>query len=90
MAYTRITRTQNGKGALDYAFGFGKGHNKNEMRNQLIVGVNLVEGVTYLEQMQRYWNKARDGHKTQVLRLVTSYSKRELDPDNPADIEKAC
>lgn len=89
MAYSRVTRTQNGKGALDYAYGFGKGHNENEMRNQLVIGVNLFEGVPYLEQMQGYWNKARDGHKTQVLRLVTSFSKNELDPENPADIEKA-
>lgn len=68
---------------MDYAYGVGKEHNENEMRNQLITGVNLVDGVSYLEQMQMYWNKAREGYETQVLRIVQSFSRKLLDSDNP-------
>lgn len=90
MAYSRVTRTQNGKGALDYAYGHnGKGHNENAMRNQLVSGVNMIDGVTYLEQMQHYWNRARVGHKTQIIRVVQSFSLKEFDPTKQSDIEKA-
>lgn len=90
MAYSRITRAKNGSAALDYAYGIDdKGHNENDMRNQRITGVNLVDGVSYKEQMQVYWNRARVNHKIQVLRVVQSFSRKEFDPDNPDDIEKA-
>ena len=36
--------------------------------------------------MQKYWNRARANHKTQVIRVVQSFSVRELNPDEPADI----
>lgn len=36
MAYTRVTRTANGHGALMYAYGKGKGHNGSDVRNDLI------------------------------------------------------
>lgn len=90
MAYSRVTRTQNGKAALDYAYGRNdKGHNENAMRNQLVSGVNLLDGVPYLEQMQHYWNRARIGHKTQIIRVVQSFSLKEFDPKKESDIEKA-
>ena len=90
MAYSRVTRTQNGRGALDYAYGHNdKGHNENAMRNQLVSGVNLIDGVSYLEQMQHYWNRARIGHKTQIIRVVQSYSLNEFDPKKQSNIEKA-
>lgn len=89
MAYSRVTRTRNGKGALDYAYGTDKGHNKNELRNQMVSGINLIDGVQYLEQMQHYWNRARIGHKTQIIRVVQSFSLKEFDPKKESDIEKA-
>lgn len=67
----------------------GSGHNGNEKRNQLIGTVNLLPGVRWEEQMQYYWNLASAKHKVQLLQLILSWSKRELDPNNPDDMEKA-
>ena len=86
MAYTRVTRTVNGAGALAYAYGKGKGHNGSDVRNDLIANVNILPGVPAEIQMQKYWNRARANHKTQVIRVVQSFSVRELNPDEPADI----
>lgn len=86
MAYTRVTRTANGHGALMYAYGKGKGHNGSDFRNDLIANVNILPGVPAEIQMQKYWNRARANHKTQVIRVVQSFSVRELNPDEPADI----
>lgn len=86
MAYTRVTRTANGHGALMYAYGKGKGHNGIDVRNDLIANVNILPGVPAEIQMQKYWNRARANHKTQVIRVVQSFSVRELNPDEPADI----
>lgn len=86
MAYTRVTRTVNGHGALMYAYGKGKGHNGSDVRNDLIANVNILPGVPAEIQMQKYWNRARANHKTQVIRVVQSFSVRELNPDEPADI----
>ena len=86
MAYTRVTRTANGHGALMYAYGKGKGHNGSKVRNDLIANVNILPGVPAEVQMQKYWNRARANHKTQVIRVVQSFSVRELNPDEPADI----
>lgn len=86
MAYTRVTRTANGHGALMYAYGKGKRHNGSDVRNDLIANVNILPGVPAEIQMQKYWNRARANHKTQVIRVVQSFSVRELNPDEPADI----
>lgn len=91
MAYSRITGTRNGAGAIDYARGKGKGHNNKKVRNMVIGEVNLLpESVApYEEQMQRYWNKAAAKNKNQVRRIVQSFSRRELNPDATSDIQKA-
>lgn len=86
MAYTRVTRTANGHGALMYAYGKGKGHNGSDVRNDLIANVNILPGVPAEIQMQKYWNRARANHKTQVIRVVQSFSVRELNPDEPSDV----
>lgn len=86
MAYARVTRATNGRGAIEYALGTDKGHNDNEFRNEYISMVNMFEGVDPIEQMQKYWLKARNNHTTQVLRVVQSFSKNEFDPENPNDV----
>ena len=91
MAYCRITRTSNGADAIAYAEGNGKGHNGNKHRNMCVSRVNLFDGDTadIVQQMRETWAHARSNHTTQIIRIVTSYSRNELDPDNPADILKA-
>lgn len=86
MAYTRVTRTVNGAGALAYAYGKGKGHNDHQHRNDMIANVNILPGVPTEIQMQKYWNRARANHKTQVIRVVQSFSINELNPDEPSDV----
>lgn len=86
MAYTRVTRTANGAGALAYAYGKGKGHNDHQHRNDMIANVNILPGVPTEVQMQKYWNRARANHKTQVIRVVQSFSINELNPDEPSDV----
>lgn len=85
MAYSRVTRTKNGADALKYAEGNGKGHNGNGERNEFVSRVNLFASVSYLQQTQRYWDKARSNHKIQVIRIVQSFSKNEFDPKNLND-----
>lgn len=85
MAYSRVTRTANGRGALEYAM-HTKGHNGHDQRNSMVGYVNLLSGIDPADQMQRYWNKARKNHKTQVLRIVQSFSLKELNPENENDI----
>lgn len=82
MAYSRVTRTAFGRDALAYAAGHGTGHNQNEHRNVHIGYVNLLPGIDTADQMEVYWNRARKNHKTQVLRIVQSFSRKELNPKN--------
>lgn len=89
MVYTRITRTRNGREAIEYAKGNDKGHNGKDFRNEFISIVNMFEGIDPIEQMQKYWLKASKNHETQALRIVQSFSKNEFDPENPNDILSA-
>ena len=67
----------------------GNGHNGHEKRNQLIGTVNLLPGVRWETQMERYWNRASASHTVQLVQLILSWSKHELDPTNDDDLEKA-
>ena len=69
-----------------YAAGHAKGHNGHEQRNAMVGYVNLLPGVDPADQMQTRWNKARKNHTTQVLRIVQSFSRNELNPESPEDI----
>ncbi len=90
MAYSKVMRRKSGRAVLKYAIGKdGKGHNEHERRNEVIGCVNLLPGVSIANQMQRYWNLASEQHKTQVIHVIQSFSKKEFDPDNPLDLEKA-
>lgn len=89
MAYSRVTRTHDGRSALLYAEGKDKGHNNKEFRNAFISYVNMVDGIPSHEQMQRFWSKARPNHKVQVLRIIQSFSVNEFDPESREDILKA-
>lgn len=86
MAYSRVTRTANGRGAIEYAQGKDKGHNGKENRNEYIGMVNMFDGMDPITQMQKYWMRAGKNHTTQVLRIVQSFSKNELDSQNRNDI----
>lgn len=86
MAYSRVTRTANGRGAIEYAQGKGKGHNGKENRNEYVGMVNMFDGMDPITQMQKYWMRAGKNHTTQVLRIVQSFSKNELDSQNRNDI----
>lgn len=91
MAYSRITGTRNGADAIDYACGNGKGHNDKEVRNMVVSEVNMLPETVqpYEVQMKRYWNKASVKNKNQVRRVIQSFSRKELNPDKPEDIQKA-
>lgn len=91
MAYSRITGARNGAQAIQYARGYGKGHNNKKTRNEVIGEVNMFpESVlSYEKQMQRYWNIAAAKNKNQVRRIVQSFSRKELNPDDPVDIQLA-
>lgn len=66
-----------------------EGHDGDGPRNQLVGTVNLLPGVKWDTQMGKYWNLASASHKIQILQLILSYSKKELDPTNDDDLEKA-
>lgn len=84
--YTRITPSNNGREAIQYARGKnGKGHNDNEHRNLLVAGINMLpdDSIPFEEQMDKYWSRASAQHKVQVRRIIGSFSKKELDPLDP-------
>ena len=82
MAYTRISHTRNGRAAIQYARGNGRGHNGHAKRNLLIGGVGMLpdEVIPFEEQMAQDWARASGKNKNQVRRIVASYSEKELDP----------
>lgn len=84
MAYTRISHTRNGKAAIQYARGNGRGHNGHAKRNLLIGGVGMLpdEVMPFEEQMAEDWARASGKNKNQVRRVVASFSTKELDPHN--------
>ncbi len=88
MAYTRVTRTENGASALAYVLN-GSGHNGADNRNEIVTPIKMCNDIPFQTQMERYWNRARSNHKTQIIRIVQSFSKKEFDPNDPADILKA-
>ena len=87
--YTKITNARHGASAIDYVLQ-EQGHYK-ERRNEYITGVNLMLNgdVSVTEQMEQYWNKASEQNKTQVRRVVISFSEKEFDPENPESILRA-
>lgn len=95
MPYARITGTRNGAAAIRYALGGEgeneKGHNDNEFRNEYIMPVNMLPGEAepYDRQMDRHWRMASARNKVQVRRIIISFSRNELDPDNPESIMRA-
>lgn len=88
MAYTRVTRTANGAAAIAYALN-GSGHNGAVNRNEAVTCIKLNNKIPIFIQFEKYWNRARVNHKTQIIRIVQSFSKNEFDPENHADILKA-
>ncbi len=66
-----------------------EGHDGDGPRNQLVGAVNLLPGVRWDRQMEKYWNLASAKHTIQILQLILSYSKKELHPENDDDLEKA-
>lgn len=87
--YTKITSARHGASAIDYVLQ-EQGHYK-EKRNEYITGVNLMLNgdVSVTEQMEQYWQKASTQNKTQVRRVVISFSEKEFDPENPESILRA-
>lgn len=93
MPYTRITPSAFGREAIFYARGgdHQKGHNDNEERNLLIGSVNMLPDsiMSFEDQMQPIWNHASSRNKTQVQRIIGSFSPKELDPNDPNSPMKA-
>lgn len=87
--YTKITSAKHGASAIDYVLQ-EQGHYK-EKRNEYVTGVNLMLNgdVSVTEQMEQYWQKASGQNKTQVRRVVISFSEKEFDPENPESILRA-
>ena len=87
--YTKITNAKHGASAIDYVLQ-ERGHYK-ERRNEYVTGVNLMLNgdVSITEQMEQYWNKSSAQNKTQVRRVVISFSEKEFDPENPESVLRA-
>lgn len=86
--FTSVRRTSDGVSVTTYVLD-GTGHNGAEFRNRMVTPIYMSESVSYLEQMNRYWRRARSNHKTQLITIIQSFSLKELDPNNPNDILKA-
>lgn len=92
MPYTSITHTAYGRAALAYARGHdGYGHNGNEVRNNLIVGVGMMpdDSMSFEDQMAADWRHASSKNKNQVRRIIGSFSRDELSPNDDMSIVTA-
>ena len=93
MPYSRITPAKNSKDALDYAQGSddGKGHNDNDARNLVVGSVGLLPAdvIPFDEQFEQLLKSSSSRNKTEARRLIMSFSKNELDPDDPQSPYKA-
>ena len=85
--FSRISPCKDGASSIEYCE--GKGHNGNAQRNLLVTPINMIPNLPYAKQMEVYWKKARKNHKVQTRRIVVSFSKKELNPNNPEHIEIA-
>ena len=88
MAYTSVRRTADGAAALQYVLS-SEGHNGAEHRNEIVTPINMCRNAPYLEQMEMYWERARSNHKTQLITIIQSFSKKEFDNKKQDDILKA-
>lgn len=84
MCYTRISHTKNGKAAIEYCRGCGRGHNNKKKRNLLIGSVGMLpdEVIPFEKQMEMDWAlKASRNNLNQIRRIVASFSTNELEPN---------
>ena len=86
--YSRISPAKNGRAAIRYAE--GAAHNGHAERNLRVIPINLLPNGRYAEQMEPLWRKARKNHSVQIRRIIISFSKNEIEPENAEDLEKAC
>ena len=87
MCYTRISNSRDGKACIRYVM-HKKGHNGAEARNEIVSGINLLPDaiIPFSVQMDKNWQKASSRNKVRVHRIVQSFSREELDPDNTEDV----
>lgn len=87
MSHTTITRVVNGREVLDYILS-EQGHNDNEVRNQLIIPVNMSPGdvSSYYAQMSAHWRHRSSKCVYDMNHIILSFSRNELDPDDPNSI----
>ena len=66
----------------------GRGKNNKSARNDFVTGINLLPDsvIPFSAQMDKYWKKANSRNKIRIHRIVQSFSREELNPENPADI----
>lgn len=88
MPYSRVTRTAFGLEALRYVLN-DEGHNGADRRNEIVTPINMSTRKSYEKQFEKVWLAARINHTTQIVRVIQSFSKKEFDPNNPCDIQKA-
>ena len=85
--FSRISGAKDGRGSIQYAE--GTAHNGEKDRNVLVSTINMIPNDRYVEQMAPLWRLARKNHSIQTRRIVISFSKKELDPYSPEDINTA-
>lgn len=90
MPYTRISNTRDGKAAIRYVM-HKKGHNGNDKRNEMVTGINLLPDaiIPYSVQMDKNWQHASSRNHVRIHRIVQSFSREELDPDDEHNIQIA-
>lgn len=88
MPYSRVSRTPSGEGAIAYA---RYGHAKRISRNEYVTTVNMLpDGSASIEsQMRPVWAQASPQHTTRIDRFIVSFSRKEIDPEDPEGAVKA-
>lgn len=89
MAYTRVTNTKSGSGAIRYAF--EESTHKEGVERVLQSSGNNLDPHFAMEQMRKTWDSfnKKEGESVQMYRIIQSFSLDELDPSNLEDIDKA-
>lgn len=92
LMYTSTNPSKSVVATLSYLRGNGRGHNGNEKRNMLVGSVGMMpdDMISFEKQMLTEWAlRASNRNLNECRRVLASWSRNELDPDDPESPYKA-
>lgn len=90
MAIVKINNSRDGQASINYLR--GKAHNgKEQQRNAMVSGINCPDDLDSASKMMKsVWDSqfTQKLNKVEMYQYIQSFSKEELNPQNPHDVSK--